>query len=31
MSLENLVKINQLQYHTSTPAEVSRLLAAAPY
>lgn len=29
MSLENLVKINQLQHHTTNPEEVSRLLSAA--
>lgn len=29
MSLENLLKINQLQRHTATAAEVQRLLAAA--
>jgi hypothetical protein len=29
MSLENLVKINQLQRHTATSDEVQRLLAAA--
>ena len=29
MSLENLLRINQLQRHTSTAREVQRLLAAA--
>lgn len=29
MSLENLVKIKQLQHHTTNPVEVARLLAAA--
>lgn len=29
MSLENLVKIHQLQHHTATAEEVQRLLAAA--
>lgn len=29
MSLENLVKINQLQHHTTNAQEVQRLLAAA--
>lgn len=29
MSLDNLVKINQLQHHTATAEEVQRLLAAA--
>jgi len=29
MSLENLIKINQLQRHTATADEVQRLLAAA--
>lgn len=29
MSLENLVKINQLQHHAANPAEVQRLLTAA--
>ena len=29
MSLENLVKIKQLQHHTATAQEVARLLAAA--
>jgi hypothetical protein len=29
MSLENLVKINQLQHHTTNPEEVQRLIAAA--
>jgi uncharacterized protein (UPF0332 family) len=29
MSLDNLVKINQLQHHTATAQEVQRLLAAA--
>lgn len=29
MSLENLVKINQLQQHTTNAQEVQRLLAAA--
>jgi hypothetical protein len=29
MSLENLVKIHQLQHHTTHPEEVQRLLAAA--
>src|SRR5438045_4580533 len=29
MSLDNLVKINQLQLHTTNPQEISRLLKAA--
>ena len=29
MSLDNLVKVKQLQHHTTNPAEVARLLAAA--
>ncbi|MBC5766224.1 DNA-binding protein [Ramlibacter albus] len=29
MSLENLVKIKQLQHHTTSPQEVARLLGAA--
>lgn len=29
MSLENLVKIKQLQHHTTNPQEVDRLIAAA--
>lgn len=29
MSLENLVKIKQLQHHTTNPAEVARLVASA--
>lgn len=29
MSLENLVKIKQLQHHTTNPGEIARLIAAA--